>query len=406
MKSLYYTELSLKIYKILNDQTVIEYLRNQDEEHLIYVKSKFITENIPESVSSKLTDICSKYDNNFWNNFRNDYIFQTSDFKEDYVSKMVDSMKTRLQTAKSANCNENIIFSCKLTEIVEREELFGFEQLLLLESPLIKLEFMSLKNHIIVIENLDYLKMKLFENPNYNIFEDDEYKRNADEAFKILNDLQTKHLTKVGSNYFVQSAYMERFIKSIYDSTDLTILVFVFEMESLNRLAGFYWRTNLRMFKFSKSVKINGLNMKFNFEQVGYGKMKSFKKEWTIPIENLEKLKTFMRPEIVNMKQTENTHQGVYLIQLNCDDGTNKYKIGKSKNLLTRLKSTEYRNAYIFMAIHVNNDDACEKELITKFSEKFTQIRTDSTGNFGNETFAGNINEMMYMFWNICSRYM
>lgn len=99
------------------------------------------------------------------------------------------------------------------------------------------------------------------------------------------------------------------------------------------------------------------------------------------------------------------THQGCYLIQLNCDEGTDKYKIGKSKNLYERMKSSEYRNCFIYSMMYASDEDRCEKEIIKEFDSQFTQVKHDTTGNYGREAYRGNIREMIKLFYEICSKY-
>lgn len=101
----------------------------------------------------------------------------------------------------------------------------------------------------------------------------------------------------------------------------------------------------------------------------------------------------------------ETSHKGCYLIQLNCDRGTDKYKIGKAQNLLTRFKSSEYRNCFVVMTMNVSDEDECEKEIIKEFDSNFAQVRSDTNGNYGRETYRGNIKEMIKLFYNICMKY-
>ena len=98
-------------------------------------------------------------------------------------------------------------------------------------------------------------------------------------------------------------------------------------------------------------------------------------------------------------------HQACYLLQLSCDRYDDKYKIGKSKNIIERLQSTEYRNAYIYMVIRVFDEDDCERKLIQVFSNEFEQIKNDDEGSYGNEIFKGDINKMMDLFYTICMKY-
>lgn len=98
-------------------------------------------------------------------------------------------------------------------------------------------------------------------------------------------------------------------------------------------------------------------------------------------------------------------HQGCYLIQLAVDKGTDKYKIGRSGNLLKRLNSTEYRNAYIYNVMYVNDEKECEKKLITTFKTKFIIVNQSVDGSYGRELFRGNIIEMIKEFMNVCLEY-
>lgn len=121
-------------------------------------------------------------------------------------------------------------------------------------------------------------------------------------------------------------------------------------------------------------------------------------------IDKWNKFKEFMKTDSKIEEKTTN-HSGCYLLQLNCDKGSNKYKIGKSFNLLTRLKSTEYRNAFIKSCCYVSDINNCEKELISRFNSKFININDSEEGGFGNEIFEGNIKEMMNEFWDVCKKY-
>lgn len=121
-------------------------------------------------------------------------------------------------------------------------------------------------------------------------------------------------------------------------------------------------------------------------------------------IDKWNKFKEFMKTESKKEEKISN-HSGCYLLQLNCDKGSNKYKIGKSSNLLTRLKSTEYRNAFIKSCCYVSDINNCEKDLISRFNSKFTNISDSEEGGFGNEMFEGNIKEMMNEFWDVCKKY-
>ena len=96
---------------------------------------------------------------------------------------------------------------------------------------------------------------------------------------------------------------------------------------------------------------------------------------------------------------------GCYLLQLNADQGTNKYKVGQSKNVLKRLKSVEYRNAVIYESIEVLRYQPCEHEILKVFRERFEWVRNDITGGYGLEYFRGDINEMRKTFKEICMKY-
>ena len=82
---------------------------------------------------------------------------------------------------------------------------------------------------------------------------------------------------------------------------------------------------------------------------------------------------------------------GCYLIQREVDYvlKNSKYKIGRSQNIQSRMKSVDYRNARIISICYLHNEVECEKELIKTFSTKYRQItkstNTDS-GSYGKET--------------------
>lgn len=118
-------------------------------------------------------------------------------------------------------------------------------------------------------------------------------------------------------------------------------------------------------------------------------------------IEQEEPIKESSTPERIH----ETSHRGCYLIQLNCDKGTDKYKIGKAQNLLTRFKAAEYRNCFIVMTINVSDEDECEKEIIKEFDSNFAQVRSDTSGNYGREAYRGDIKEMIKLFYDVCMKY-
>ena len=98
-------------------------------------------------------------------------------------------------------------------------------------------------------------------------------------------------------------------------------------------------------------------------------------------------------------------HQACYLLQMYADRGTEKFKIGRASNLLKRLGSAEYKNAFIILTCYVQNEVDCEKELISSFAKTFTRVKEDSEGSYGNEVFRGSLNQMMDLFWEICKKY-
>ena len=118
--------------------------------------------------------------------------------------------------------------------------------------------------------------------------------------------------------------------------------------------------------------------------------------------------KTFMgdeeEPNEV-MQNDSHPHQGLYLLQLNCDQGTDKYKLGKAQDLLRRLKSTEYRNAFIVCTSMSKDIDRCERELIEEFNKKFTNVKDSDAGGFGAEMFSGNVYAMIDLFWSVCAKW-
>ena len=96
---------------------------------------------------------------------------------------------------------------------------------------------------------------------------------------------------------------------------------------------------------------------------------------------------------------------GLYMLQLNCDKGTNKYKIGKAQDLLRRLRSTEYRNAHIVCTMMSKNIDKCERDLINEFNAHFINIKDSNEGGFGSEMFEGDVEQMIPLFYSVCFRW-
>lgn len=216
----------------------------------------------------------------------------------------------------------------------------------------------------------------------YDILKDPKLKTNPPEEFKQLNDFQPKHLTKVGSFYHIQNAWMQRF----FTTCSKEMRPFIFTFYDFNDAGNEPFHSYSLNIYPSCSSKLRKYNM------------------WRIREERWNEFKAFMAQD-VKSSEIKSNHQGCYLLQRNCDEGSNKYKIGKSGNLLDRLKSAEYRNAFIYLAQFVQDEDACEREIIREFSSKFEVIKNDSTGSFGSETFAGDIKEMIKLFQEICDRF-
>ena len=102
---------------------------------------------------------------------------------------------------------------------------------------------------------------------------------------------------------------------------------------------------------------------------------------------------------------------GCYLLQKSVDTAlnNNRYKIGKSKNVKTRLNSSEYANAKLISICYLSNINKCEKEIISSFDKQFRRIinATDvnDIGSYGLEVFEGNKDELCKTFKNICDKY-
>lgn len=216
----------------------------------------------------------------------------------------------------------------------------------------------------------------------YDPLKDPKLKANPPEEFKQLNDLQPKHLTKVGSFYHIQNAWMQRFFATC--SEEMRPFVFTFY--------DFKEAGNEPFHSYSLNIypSCSGKSRKYNM--------------WRIKEERWNEFKTFMSQDI-KPSEIKSSHQGCYLLQLNCDEGSNKYKIGKAQNLLNRLKSTEYRNAFIYSTQFVQDEDACEREIIREFSSKFELIKHDTKGGYGSEMFAGDIKAMIKLFQEICNKF-
>ena len=53
----------------------------------------------------------------------------------------------------------------------------------------------------------------------------------------------------------------------------------------------------------------------------------------------------------------------------------------------------------------VQDEGLCEQEIIRVFTDKFELVAEDEDGNFGKETFRGNIYEMIKLFQEVCNKY-
>ena len=94
-----------------------------------------------------------------------------------------------------------------------------------------------------------------------------------------------------------------------------------------------------------------------------------------------------------------------YLLQIYADNGTDKYKIGRTNNIKSRLRSAEYRNAIVHETIQLNDSRKCESEIIREFKKEFVQVTKDDKGGYGKEYFRGELDEMLKKFKEICSKY-
>ena len=94
-----------------------------------------------------------------------------------------------------------------------------------------------------------------------------------------------------------------------------------------------------------------------------------------------------------------------YFLQICADNGTDKYKIGRTNNIKSRLRSAEYRNATVHETIQLNDSRKCESEIIREFKKEFVQVTKDDKGGYGKEYFRGDLDEMLKKFREICSKY-
>ena len=73
------------------------------------------------------------------------------------------------------------------------------------------------------------------------------------------------------------------------------------------------------------------------------------------------------------------------------------YKIGRTNKIATRMNSYP-KDSEVYLVEAVSDSVYVEKELITIFEERYERATTrDGTTTIGNETFIGNINEMIYI---------
>lgn len=94
-----------------------------------------------------------------------------------------------------------------------------------------------------------------------------------------------------------------------------------------------------------------------------------------------------------------------YLLQVYADNGTDKYKIGRTKNIKARLRAAEYRNAIVHETIQLNDSIKCESEIIREFKKEFIQVTKDDKGGYGKEYFRGELEQIRIKFKEICSKY-
>ena len=102
------------------------------------------------------------------------------------------------------------------------------------------------------------------------------------------------------------------------------------------------------------------------------------------------------------------SNSGCYLLQEEVHrlKKDNIYKIGKAGHIKQRLVNGEgYRNASIICILEVKDEDACEKEIIKTFDEKFIKINTHEDGTKTFERYKGDIDMMRLLFIQICLKY-
>ena len=96
-----------------------------------------------------------------------------------------------------------------------------------------------------------------------------------------------------------------------------------------------------------------------------------------------------------------------YLLQLLPEvlSDTPIYKIGRASDLLHRLRAREYQNARIICTREVSDMYACEREIISVFSEIYERITHSKNTSYGAEYFKGDEYDMIAMFNFICDRF-
>lgn len=89
----------------------------------------------------------------------------------------------------------------------------------------------------------------------------------------------------------------------------------------------------------------------------------------------------------------------IYLIREREFKYANKpvYKIGRTNKIATRMNQYP-KDSEVYLVEPVNNSVFVEKELISIFEDIYERATTeDGTEWIGNESFVGNVNEMIYI---------
>ena len=95
----------------------------------------------------------------------------------------------------------------------------------------------------------------------------------------------------------------------------------------------------------------------------------------------------------------------IYILQRCSDIDTNNYKIGKAKDIKSRiLKEASYRNCVIRYIVYVCDKDRAEREIIDLFKQKYPYKDIDK--EHGNEDFTGNISDMIHDAFGITYKYL